>query len=99
MEMTISFKKTKSVLELEVFKRAHKLSLEIYRITSNFSKEEVYGLTRQMRRAVISICDSLMEGAGRNSSIEFKHFCGIARGSVAELRYYVILAADLGYIP
>lgn len=71
----------KSVAELEVFQKAHQLTLKICKITSNFPKEGIYGLTSQMRRASASIYANLMEGAGRNSSKEFRQFCGIARGS------------------
>jgi len=90
--------KIKDISDLEVFKLAHDVTLEIYKITNNFPKEEIYGLTSQMRRASSLICGNLMEGIFRNSSKEFKQFCGIARGSIAELRYFIILARDLGYI-
>jgi len=90
--------KVNDVSELDVFKKAHDLTLQIYRITNNFPKEEIYGLTSQMRRASSSICANLMEGSYRNNSKEFRQFCGIARGSVAELRYFIMLSKDLGYL-
>ncbi len=90
--------KVNDVTELEVFKKAHDLTLQVYKTTEDFPKEEMYGLTSQMRRASSSICANLMEGSYRNNSREFKQFCGIARGSAGELRYFVMLSKDLGYI-
>lgn len=86
------------VADLKVFKIAHDLTLEIYKITKNFPSEEKFGLISQMRRAASSICANMMEGSYRNNSKEFRQFCGIARGSVGELRYFIILSQDLGYI-
>lgn len=90
--------KIRDVTELEVFKYAHELTLKIYDITMAFPKEEVYGLIPQMRRSAYSICANLMEGSYRNNTKEFKQFCGIARGSCGELRYFLLLAKDLEYI-
>jgi len=86
------------VADLKVFKIAHDLTLEIYKITKNFPSEEKFDLISQMRRAASSICANMMEGSYRNNSKEFRQFCGIARGSVGELRYFIILSQDLGYI-
>ena len=86
------------VTELNVFKYAHELTLEIYKATNNFPAEEKFGITSQMRRAASSICANLMEGSYRNNSKEFRQFSGIARGSVGELRYFIMLSQDLGYI-
>ena len=88
----------KSVEELEVFKLAHKLVLEVYEQTRGFPAEERYGLVPQMRRAAFSIPMNLAEGAGRLGRKEYCHFVGIARGSVGEIRYQLMLAKDLGYI-
>ena len=90
--------KIEDVSQLEIFKMAHSLTLEIYKLTSNFPKEEAFGLASQMRRAAYSICSNLMEGSYRNNTKEFRQFCGIARGSAGELKYFLILASDLGYI-
>lgn len=90
--------KVQDVTDLEVFKIAHELTLEIYKITSNFPNEEKFGLSSQMRRASSSVCANLIEGAYRNNTKEFKQFCGIARGSIGELKYFLMLSKDLGYI-
>jgi len=86
------------VTELKVFKYAHELTLEIYEITNDFPNEEKFGITSQMRRAASSICANLMEGSYRNNTKEFRQFSGIAIGSVGELRYFIMLSQDLGYI-
>jgi four helix bundle protein len=87
-----------NVSEMDVFKLGHELTLDIYKITSKFPKEEQFDLVSQMRRASYSICSNLSEGSYRNNTKEFKQFCGIARGSAAELKYFILLAKDLGYI-
>lgn len=87
-----------SVEDLDVFKMAHDLVLEVYKQTQAFPDEEKFGLTPQMRRAAFSIPMNLAEGASRLGRKEYRHFVGIARGSVGEIRYQLILARDLGYI-
>ena len=82
---------------LDVFKVAHQLVLQVYRLTSSFPKEELYGLTSQMRRASSSVAMNLVEGANRLTKREYRHFVGIARGSVGEVRYQLMLAKDLGF--
>lgn len=84
--------------ELEVFKRAHKLALEIYSVTKDFPREEMFGLAAQMRRAAISIDSNLAEGGARRTSGEYVNFIGNARGSAAELKYQVSFSCDLGYL-
>jgi four helix bundle protein len=84
---------------LEVFKRAHILTLYIYKITEKFPKSELFGLVSQMRRAAVSINSNLMEGAARRTTGEYKQFIGISRGSVEELLYQIMVARDLKYIP
>ena len=81
-----------------VFEMAHTLTLELYKITDNFPKNEQYGLISQIRRASASICANIMEGSHRNNSLEFRQFVGIANGSVGELKYYLLLSKDLSYI-
>jgi len=90
--------KINSVEELDVFKLAHELTVEIYKITKEFPKEEVYGLVSQMRRAASSVPSNLAEGSNRNTSAEYKHFVGIAKGSAGEVHYQLLLAKDLGYL-
>ena len=86
----------RNINEYEVFKRAHKLTLKIYEITKQFPKEELYGLTSQMRRAVYSIPMNLKEGSG-GSEAEFFRYVRIAYGSCEELDYQLMLSKDLEY--
>lgn|SRR5690554_3792321 len=82
----------------DIWDLSHKLTLEIYRITSVFPKEELYGLTSQIRRASLSIPTNISEGCGRNSDKEFNQFLNIALGSALETEYLLILSKDLDYI-
>jgi four helix bundle protein len=84
--------------DLTVFKRAHQLTLDIYKISEKFPKEEQWGLTNQMRRSAASICANLLEGSYRNNSKEYRQFAGIAKGSAGEVKYHLLLAYDLGYL-
>jgi four helix bundle protein len=88
----------KDVEQMDVFKLAHGLALEVYRLTAAFPKEEIYGLTAQMRRAATSVPANIMEGANRDSRVEYRRFVGISRGSAGEVRYYLLLAMDLQYL-
>ena len=88
----------KSIENLDVYKRTHKLTLNLYKITKHFPQQEKYGLTNQIRRAAASINSNLMEGAHRNSIKEYIQFAAIARGSSGELKYQLLLAKDLNYI-
>lgn len=88
----------KDFKELNVWKKSHQLALEIYRITHDFPREELYGLTSQMRRSVTSVGANIAEGCGRRSDGEFTRFLQIARGSASELEYELLLAHDLGFI-
>lgn len=85
--------------ELKVWQKAHQLTLAVYRITAGFPREELYGLTSQLRRASSSIPANLAEGCGRNGDAEFARFCSIAMGSASELEYHLLLARDLKLIP
>ena len=89
--------KIKSVEDLEVFKKGHELTLEVYELSKKFPEEERFSLTSQIRRASMSIGSNLMEGSHRLSKKEFRQFAGIARGSAGELKYHLLLARDLGY--
>jgi four helix bundle protein len=84
--------------KLQVWHRAHKLTLDVYRATSAFPKEELYGLTNQLRRASASIGANIAEGCGRNTDAELARYLGIAVGSANELDYHLLLARDLGYL-
>jgi four helix bundle protein len=72
---------------------------EIYQLTGSFPKEEIYGLTSQMRRAAVSIPCNIAEGAARTGNKEFLQFLSISRGSLSELETQLIIAKELGYMP
>jgi len=75
------------------------LVTEVYQVTRGFPKDELYGLTAQLRRAAVSVPSNLAEGHGRNSRREFHQFVGQARGSLTELETQLEIAANLGYLP
>jgi four helix bundle protein len=84
--------------DLEVWDKAHKLTLELYRRSRAFPKEEFYGLTSQLRRSAISVGANLAEGCGRQTTPELARFVRIAMGSASELDYHLLLARDFGYL-
>ena len=83
--------------KLEAWQQSMQLVKHIYDLTRSFPKEELFGLTQQMRRAAVSIPSNLAEGAARNGAKEYLHFIGIARGSLAELDTQIQIARLLGY--
>lgn len=83
---------------LDAWKSAMALVSSIYRITRKFPKEELYGLTSQMRRAAVSIPSNLAEGAARTGQKEFAQFLSIAKGSLSELETQLLISADLGFL-
>jgi four helix bundle protein len=83
--------------ELAVWRKAHGLVLEVYRMTRSFPSEEKYGLVSQMRRAAVSIPANIAEGFKKRGVRDKANFYNIAQGSLEELRYYFILARDLDY--
>ena len=88
----------KDYRELEVWQLGHALTLAIYAATKSFPKEELFGLTGQMRRAAASIPANIAEGCGREGDAELKRFLNIALGSACEVDYFIQLGADLGYL-
>ena len=82
----------------EIWKLSHNLTLEIYKLSKNFPKEEIYGIVSQIRRASSSIPTNISEGCGRNSDADFNRFLSIALGSASETEYLLILSKDLNYI-
>ena len=83
--------------DLLVWRKSHALVLRVYAMTSTFPRHELFGLTSQMRRAAVSVPANIAEGFKRRGRMDKVRFLGIAAGSLAELRYYLRLAADLGY--
>ena len=88
----------KSHRDLIAWQKAMDLVVETYKVSRDFPKEELYGLTSQMRRAAISVPANIAEGQGRRLSGEFIHFLGNARGSLSELETHLEIALRLGYI-
>lgn len=91
-------KKINSFEDLEIWQLAHSIVLKIYKTTKSFPKEEEYRLTPQIIRSISSVPANIAEGMGRYSKKEFLQYLIIARGSVEESKYYIILAKDLQYI-
>ena len=88
----------KDFRQLQVWRKAHQLTLAVYRLTASFPRAELYGLTTQLRRSSASIAANLAEGCGRNGDAELARFCSIAMGSASELDYHLLLASDLKLI-
>jgi four helix bundle protein len=88
----------KNFRDLKVWEKAHQLTLSVYGATSNFPKEELYGLTSQIRRCSASIAANIAEGCGRRGNGEFHRFLQIAAGSASELDYHLLLANDLKFL-
>ncbi len=89
--------KIKNFSDLIAWQEAHNLALFVYRNTNSFPKDEIFGLTNQMRRAAVSVTSNIAEGFARNSSKDKSNFYTIARASLAELQSQSVLARDLGY--
>jgi len=88
----------KSYRELIVWQKAMDLTINVYELTRSFPREEIYGLTSQLRRAAISIPSNIAEGQGRRTPKQFLYFLNIAYGSLQETETQIILAARLGYL-
>ena len=89
---------SKSFEDLIVWQKAHQLVLYVYKVTKDFPKNEIYGLTSQLRRAAVSVPANIAEGFKKRGKPDKARFMNIAQGSLEECRYYFILARDLGYI-
>lgn len=87
----------KGFKKLLVWQKAYKFSLVIYKYSQQFPSSEMYGLTSQLRRAAVSVSANIAEGSERQHKKEFVQFLSIARGSLAEVETYLMLAKDLGY--
>lgn len=90
--------KIKNFKDLKVWQEGHKLVLLLYIITKDFPREEIYGLTSQMRRAVVSVTSNIAEGFGRRSYKEKLQFYYLAQGSLVELKNQIEIAHDVGFL-
>ncbi len=88
----------KDFRDLQVWQKAHQLTLDVYQATNKFPREEVYGLTSQIRRASASIAANIAEGCGRKGDAELARFLHYALGSASELDYHLLLAHDLHFL-
>lgn len=84
--------------KLGIWQRSHQLTLDVYKVSQAFPKNELFGLTSQIRRAASSIPTNIAEGCGRASNKDYAHFLQIAIGSASEVEYELLLAHDLEYI-
>ena len=92
-------KKITGFRDLHVWQCAYDLTLDLYRTTQSFPKDESFGLTSQIRRAASSVPANIAEGYERNHRKEYLQFLFIAKGSIGELDTYLLLARDIGYLP
>src|SRR6266540_5283649 len=84
--------------KIDAWKLADDLTVALYERTRNFPREELYGLTSQLRRAAYSVAANIVEGSSRESKRDYLHFLYIARGSLSEAQYFIHLARRLGYL-
>jgi four helix bundle protein len=82
----------------KAWQRADDLAVLVYELTKGFPREELYGLTSQIRRAAVSAATNIAEGSGRRTAKDYLHFLYMARGSLMEVEYYIHLAQRLGYL-
>ena len=88
----------KDFRDLKVWEKAHELALACYKETADFPKQEVFGLTSQIRRSGASIPANIAEGCGRRGNAELHRFLQMAMGSASELEYHCLLSRDLGFL-
>jgi four helix bundle protein len=84
--------------KIRAWQEARKFTVEIYRVTADFPKAELFGLTSQIRRAMTSVTANIAEGSRRETVPDYAHFVGMSDGSMAEVKNFLILAVDLGYL-
>lgn len=84
--------------DLKVWEKAHRLTLDIYKATTKFPKEEQYNLTSQIRRASVSIPTNIAEGSGKNSNLDLARFLQISFGSTHEVEYLIFLSFELAFL-
>jgi len=90
-------KPAKSFMDLIVWQKSHQLVLAIYRLSKGFPKEEIYGLTSQLRRAAVSVPANIAEGFVRRTNNDKARFMNQSQGLLEECKYYLIFSNDLGY--
>ena len=88
----------KNYREYIVWQKAHDFTMDVYKVTEDFPRSEMYGLTSQIRRAAASIPTNIAEGCGRNTDKDFARFLEIASGSASETDYQLLLSKDLKFI-
>jgi four helix bundle protein len=98
MEPAVERAPARTFEDLIVWQKSHALVLGVYRASAEFPRHELYGLTAQLRRAIVSVPANIAEGFRKRSRADKARFLNIAQGSLEESRYYLILAQDLGYI-
>ena len=85
--------------KIEAWQLADDLAVAVYRLSNGLPREEIYGLTSQMRRSAVSVAANIVEGSSRETKGDYLHFLHIARGSLAETQYFIHLARRLAYVP
>jgi four helix bundle protein len=85
--------------DLIVWQKSHALVLRVYKLTKTYPKDELFGLTSQMRRAAVSVPANIAEGFSKKGKPDKARILNIAQASLEELRYYFMLSRDLGYVP
>ncbi len=95
---TMADSNIKDFRDLRVWQDAIEMAKTIYEMTRLFPKEEIYGITNQMRRSSVSVSSNIAEGQSRGHLREYVHFLDIARGSIAELESQVVLSSELGFL-
>lgn len=88
----------KDFRDLQVWQKAHLLTLEAYRTTVTFPRQETYGLVSQIRRSAVSVAANIAEECGKRGNVEFQRLLNIASGSASELEYHFLLARDLSFL-
>lgn len=84
---------------LLVWQRSHKFAVDLYKISKSLPKEELYGITSQLRRAAVSIPTNISEGSGKRTEKDFSHYLSIASGSASETEYLLMLIKELEFLP